>query len=80
MTNRKLRDSHGEEVVRFDINLNATVEITKLEWEAYLESNESDKDDAMWELANAVEGNEFPIPDGRCWITGTDNISILEGG
>ena len=69
-----------EDVVRFDINLNATVEITRLEWEAYLGTNEDDEDDALWELGNAVDGNEFPIPDGRVWITSVDKITRMPNG
>ena len=68
----------SDALVRFDVNLNATVEITKLEWEAYQATTEGDENDALWELANTVDGNEFPIPDGRCWITGVDKISFIE--
>lgn len=69
-----------EETVRFHVELTATVEITKLEWEAYLGTNDEDENDALWELANAVDGNEFPIPDGRVWLTGIDKIEKILGG
>lgn len=78
-----VRDAHGEEVVRFDINMNATIEITKLEWEAYVATASEDGDDvndALWELGNAVDANEFPIPDGRVWITSVERPTLLEGG
>jgi hypothetical protein len=73
------RDAHGEEVVRFDVNLNATIEITKLEWESYLETTH-DETDALMELGQVIDGSEFPIPDGRVWITSVDDPTILEGG
>lgn len=68
-----------EEVVRFNVKMEGTIEISKLEWEAYRETNE-DELDALWELGNAVEGSEFPVPDGRVWITDVDEVTKLEGG
>jgi hypothetical protein len=76
------RDAHGEEVVKFDINLNATIEITKLEWDSFVATsaeNGDDVNDALFELGNSIDGLEFPIPDGRVWITAVEEPTIIEG-
>lgn len=69
---KKAKRKLGSDILEFSVEASLTVKVRRDEWAAYLINSENNINDALLDMAQQIEGQDFNIPGIDGFIASCD--------